>query len=107
MSVALAYANFVKMGAIKIEEHIFHHAKRATIDWFASTIPGGLEAPAKLTFQALKEEIGNGFNHFTSGQKTTPRNAALINGTASHTLEFDDIFRAGLYHPGSPLFQQF
>ena len=105
MSVALAYGEFCeKMGAIKIEEHIFHHAKRATIDWFASTIPGGLEAPAKLTFQALKEEIGNGASTILpAGQKTTPRNAALINGTASHTLEFDDIFRAGLYHPGSPV----
>ena len=29
--------------------------------------------------------------------------AALINGTASHTIEFDDIFRDGLYHPGSPV----
>ena len=58
MSVALAYGEFCeKMGAIKIEEHIFHHAKRATIDWFASTIPGGLETPARLTFQALKKEI--------------------------------------------------
>ena len=105
MSVALAYGEFCeKMGAIKIEEHIFHHAKRATIDWFASTIPGGLETPAKLTFQALKEEIGNGASTILpAGQKTTPRNAALINGTASHTLEFDDIFRAGLYHPGSPV----
>ena len=61
MSVALAYGEFCeKMGRIKIEEHIFHHAKRATIDWFASAIPGGLEKPAKLTFRALKEEIGSG-----------------------------------------------
>ena len=80
MSVALAYGEFCeKMGAIKIEEHIFHHAKRATIDWFASTIPGGLETPAKLTFQALKEEIGSGASTILpAGQKTTPRNAALI-----------------------------
>ena len=56
MSVALAYGEFCeKMRAIKIEEHIFHHAKRATIDWFASTIPGGLETPARLTYQALKK----------------------------------------------------
>ncbi|MBM3570220.1 MAG: MmgE/PrpD family protein, partial [Alphaproteobacteria bacterium] len=30
------------------------------------------------------------------------RLAALINGTASHLVEFDDIFRDAIYHPGSP-----
>jgi 2-methylcitrate dehydratase PrpD len=32
----------------------------------------------------------------------TSRTAALINATASHTAELDDIFRDGIYHPGSP-----
>jgi len=30
------------------------------------------------------------------------RAAALINGTAAHTVEVDDIFRDGIYHPGAP-----
>ena len=30
------------------------------------------------------------------------RAAALINGTAAHTVELDDIFRDGIYHPGAP-----
>lgn len=29
------------------------------------------------------------------------RAAALINGAASHTVEFDEIYRAAFYHPGS------
>ena len=105
MSVALVYGEFCEQVAkMKIEDHIFHHAKRATIDWFAATIPGGLEMPARLISQALKSEIGTGASTILPlGLKTTPRNAALINGTASHTLEFDDIFRGGLYHPGSPV----
>jgi 2-methylcitrate dehydratase PrpD len=28
--------------------------------------------------------------------------AALINGTAAHTVEVDDIYRDGIYHPGAP-----
>lgn len=36
-------------------------------------------------------------------QKTDPLNAAMVNGAASHTLEFDDTHRAGLFHPGSPV----
>ena len=30
------------------------------------------------------------------------RAAALINGSAAHTVEVDDIFRDGIYHPGAP-----
>jgi len=87
-----------------LPEDVTHHAKRATIDWFAVTVPGGNQNPAKLIGEAIKEELGSGTSTLLpSGIKTTPRNAALINGTASHTIEFDDIFRDGLYHPGSPI----
>ena len=59
MSVALVYGEFCEQVAkMKIEDHIFHHAKRATIDWFAATIPGGLEMPARLISQALKARLG-------------------------------------------------
>jgi 2-methylcitrate dehydratase PrpD len=36
------------------------------------------------------------------GRATGCRTAALINGTAAHSAEIDDIFRDGIYHPGSP-----
>jgi len=32
-----------------------------------------------------------------------PSLAALINGTAAHTLELDDIYAPGLFHPGAPV----
>jgi 2-methylcitrate dehydratase PrpD len=30
------------------------------------------------------------------------RTVALVNGTAAHTVEVDDIYRDGIYHPGAP-----
>ncbi|MET0964530.1 MAG: MmgE/PrpD family protein, partial [Noviherbaspirillum sp.] len=36
------------------------------------------------------------------GASATTRVAALINGTASHIVEVDDIFREAIYHPGAP-----
>ncbi|MGH8709376.1 MAG: MmgE/PrpD family protein, partial [Burkholderiales bacterium] len=36
------------------------------------------------------------------GRPATVRAAALINGTAAHAAEVDDIFRDGIYHPGAP-----
>ena len=40
---------------------------------------------------------------YPSGQTADPRTAALINGAAVHTIEFDDIYRDALYHPGAPV----
>ena len=37
-----------------------------------------------------------------AGESQSPRLKALIEGTAAHTVEVDDIFRDGIYHPGAP-----
>jgi 2-methylcitrate dehydratase PrpD len=78
-----------------------HHARRCVLDWFAAAIPGGVEAPATLLAEALAEELDHGDATLVpSGRRATARAAALINGAASHTIEFDDIFRDAIYHPG-------
>lgn len=80
-----------------------HHARRVVLDWFAATIPGGIIQPATGIAQALSEEVGRGGARLVpTGQPAGIRAAALINGTAAHTIEFDDIFRDGIYHPGAP-----
>lgn len=82
---------------------VLHHAKRAVLDWFAALLPGAVLPPATLLAGALEEELGRGRARlYPSGQTATARAAALINGTASHTVEFDDIFRDAIYHPGCP-----
>jgi 2-methylcitrate dehydratase PrpD len=79
-----------------------HHAKRAVIDWHAALYPGAVAAPATLLEQALREELDRGEASLALGRKATLRAAALINGTAAHTVEVDDIYRDGIYHPGAP-----
>jgi 2-methylcitrate dehydratase PrpD len=73
-----------------LPEEVIHHAKRAVVDWHAAFFPGSVLPPATLLRKALKEELG------------APRTKALIDGTAAHTAEVDDIFRDGIYHPGAP-----
>lgn len=104
-TIAARHAAFaVAARTMPLPPAAIHHAKRCVIDWFAATLPGGLEAPATLITRALAEDIGRGAaSLLPSGAAATARTAALINGTASHTVEFDDIFRDGLYHPGSPV----
>jgi len=83
---------------------VLHHAKRAVIDWFAAVFPGAVLEPALALERALAEDIGRGSAIlYPSGKRATLRTAALINATASHVVEFDDIFRDGIVHPGSPV----
>ncbi|WP_354122607.1 MmgE/PrpD family protein [Bradyrhizobium sp. LA6.7] len=77
-------------------------ARRAVLDWFATTFPGCSELPAKLVLGALAEEKTSGLAIcYVDGSKRSPRQAAMVNAIASHTVEYDDIFRDGGYHPGS------
>ena len=81
---------------------VLHHARRALIDWHAAALPGALLPPATFLELALAEELDRGESRLLLGRRATTRAAALINGTAAHTVEFDDIFRDAIFHPGAP-----
>jgi len=72
-----------------LSREVVHHARRAVIDWHAALYPGLTAPPVTLMQKAFKGE-------------NSARLTALINGTAAHTVEVDDIFRDGIYHPGAP-----
>ncbi|MHA1107875.1 MAG: MmgE/PrpD family protein, partial [Alphaproteobacteria bacterium] len=70
----------------------------------AATAPGSVVQPATGLVAALHEDIGHGNARlFPSGARATMRAAAVINAAASHTVEFDDIFRDAIYHPSTPV----
>ena len=71
-----------------IAAEVAHHARRAVIDWHAALYPGTVVPPATLLKKAIPA--------------TDARTVALINGSAAHTVEVDDIYRDGIYHPGAP-----
>ena len=71
-------------------KEVVHHARRAVIDWHAALYPGMAVPPVTLMKKAF------------AGEAESPRLKALIEGTAAHTVEVDDIFRDGIYHPGAP-----
>jgi 2-methylcitrate dehydratase PrpD len=73
-----------------LPKDVVHHARRAVIDWHAALYPGMVVAPVTLMKKAF------------AGESASPRLKALIEGTAAHTVEVDDIFRDGIYHPGAP-----
>lgn len=96
------YAVRERLGAPSHE--LLHQAKRAIIDWFAAMLPGAGRPPATSIVSALVDDIGHGEAIiYPSGVRASPRTAALVNGTAAHLVEFDDIFRDAIYHPGAPV----
>ena len=74
----------------RLSAEVIHHARRAVIDWHAALHPGMVVPPVTLMRKAF------------AGEPESPRLKALIEGTAAHTVEVDDIFRDGIYHPGAP-----
>ncbi len=79
------------------------HARRALLDWFAALLPGCTRPPATLLAAALVGEQGKGQAIcYVDGSQVSQRHAALLNATASHTVEFDDIYRDAGYHPACP-----
>lgn len=86
-----------------IEEAVRWATRRAVLDWFATTLPGCVRPPATLLAPAMVEGEGSGSAwSYVDARACSPRRAAFLNAVASHTVEFDDIFKDGGYHPGSP-----
>lgn len=90
-----------------VQPRTLHETKRVILDWMAATLPGSATPLVSSLKQALRDELraddGSGATLLGDTLRASPRTAALINGTASHVVEFDDIFRDAIYHPGSPV----
>ncbi|WP_459617424.1 MmgE/PrpD family protein [Bordetella sp. 2513F-2] len=83
---------------------VIHHAKRALVDWFAALYPGTRVAPCPQLLAAHAAELGFGRSSLPGcGTTAFSPTAAWINGSVSHAVEFDDIFRDAVYHPGPPV----
>ena len=63
----------------------------------------GVTLPWTRHVQAMVEDEGAKAvaSVFGSGRKTTVANAVLVNSTAGHAFELDDIHKESIVHPGS------
>src|SRR5260221_651017 len=82
-ATALAWRDF--------PEDLIERTKQCLLDWFAVTVAGAQE---ELTDILVREAIEDGAKGTASlvgrGETTLPSMAALINGAASHALDYDD-----------------
>ena len=85
-------------------EEVRHAARRCLVDWLGVAIAGWDEPPAARLRLALgRPEAPAGFaGAFRPGLPAD--HAALVLGTASHALDYDDTDHVNLIHVSSTLF---
>jgi 2-methylcitrate dehydratase PrpD len=75
-------------------------ARQCILDWFGVTIPGAVEPAVSILAAELMDDGAAPVAALVGlPGRTSALNAALINGTASHALDFDDVNMAILGHP--------
>ena len=73
--------------------------KRFVLDVIGCTIGSSRRPQIRILCEVLKEEGGNLYcSVFGQDFKTSPMNAALLNGTMGRALDFDDDHREGTMH---------
>jgi 2-methylcitrate dehydratase PrpD len=79
-----------------------HWAKAAILDTVGVTLAGAGEPCAAIVAGIVGAGSGDCLI-FGSGRRAPPLDAALINGTAAHALDFDDVSNSMGGHPSAPL----
>lgn len=99
-----SFAEYVARQATSpLTPNALHASKRVLIDWFSALLPGTQVAPGIQLLQAHRAELGHGRSSLPGNETTAfAPTAAWLNGSISHAVEFDDIFRDAVYHPGCP-----
>ncbi|MGE0599800.1 MAG: MmgE/PrpD family protein [Dehalococcoidia bacterium] len=79
-------------------------AKQCLLDWLGVTLAGSSEPLTNLLRDEALSEGGNAQATLVgTGQQVTARQAALVNGSASHALDYDDVHLAMSGHPSVPI----
>jgi 2-methylcitrate dehydratase PrpD len=79
-------------------------AKHAVLDWLGVTIAGSHEPLSDMLIaDALSEGAAGAAHLMGRPERTLPSQAALINGSASHALDYDDVHLGLNGHPTAPM----
>ncbi|MDB5841781.1 MAG: hypothetical protein JWQ23_3733 [Herminiimonas sp.] len=93
---------FADLAFDTIPEQVVARIKLSLLDSLACCIHGAsLPWTQKVASLAMAEGAAPVASLFGSGLKTSVSLAALVNGTAGHAFEMDDIHKESIIHPGS------
>jgi len=75
-----------------LPDDLVERTKQCLLDWFAVTVPGAQEELTDILVREALEDGAQGAASLVGRRETVlPSTAALINGAASHALDYDDV----------------
>ena len=81
-------------------DDLVERTKQCLLDWFAVTVAGAQDELTDILIREATEDGARGSASLVGrSEKTLPSAAALINGAASHALDYDDVNFAMGGHP--------
>jgi 2-methylcitrate dehydratase PrpD len=101
----LAYELSRRSAALRFEDlpaQAVHCAKVGILDTVGVTVAGSVEPAAQILGRVVAPTAGASLV-FGSADRTSALDAALINGTAAHALDFDDCNNTLGGHPSAPI----
>ena len=99
----LALARFVA-AADAVPERVRHDAKRALINWLGCAVGASRHDTVSRAIAALSPFAGREQATILGrAERFDCLNAALLNGLASHTFDFDDTHLKSIIHPSGPV----
>jgi 2-methylcitrate dehydratase PrpD len=88
------------LGWSDFPDDLVERTKQCLLDWFAVTVAGAQDELADILIREAMEDGAKGSASLVGrSEKTLPSAAALINGAASHALDYDDVNFAMGGHP--------
>lgn len=81
---------------------VVHEARRALVDYLGVTIVAAFDETVVPVRRTVERWHAAGKARIVLGGTTTPALAALINATATHAMDYDDVHYLGAGHPGGP-----
>lgn len=86
------------------DQDTIHVAHQCILDWFAVTLAGTTEPCSEFLVDELGRSNEPGLPLIGRSETAGLFDAALINGTASHALDYDDVNNQMRGHPTVPVF---
>lgn len=89
-----------EMEFAKLQPQAVLMAKQCLLDWLGVALRGAHEEPARILRETALKMCGTGESTVFDGgsRRVDPVSAALVNGAASHTLDFDDLHNPSIIH---------
>ena len=89
----------------ELPEDVVELARQCLLDWIGVALAGSVEPAATLLADELLEHrsADGGVTLVGRGERLPVLDAALVNGTASHALDYDDVNEAMTGHPSVPV----